>query len=254
MPWKSPLKQKPLRHAGQSLDEKLDRLWNDRGINYYLVAAGFSLIALMEWVGYLRNAPRYPRMYTALAVVAIGVAAIQFMRLRREAHNLLLGREGERLVGQMLESLREDGAKVFHDVEADGFNLDHVVVSDRGVIVVETKTYTKRSRGDKISFVGEQLMIGGRRALGDPIGQTRNEIRWLANLLKQSTDQAMPVRGALVFPDWWVERPPDSINKDVWVLEPKALRGWLQHEPVRLSGPDVAMATLHLSQYIRSKI
>jgi len=254
MAWKSPLKHKALRHAGQSLDEELDRLWNDRAVSYYLVAAGFSLIAIVEWVGYLWHVPRHPWLYSALAVIAIWVAATQLIRLRREARNLLLGREGERLVGQMLEALRADGASVFHDVPADGFNLDHVVVCDRGVIVVETKTYSKPSKGDRISFVGEQLMIAGRRALGDPIGQARAESRWLADLLKQSTGQAMPVRGALVFPEWWVEPAPESIRKHVWVLEPKALLKWLQNEPVRLSKSEVSMATFHLSQYIQSKL
>jgi hypothetical protein len=250
---KSPLKGKPLRHAGQSLDEELDRLWNDRGVSYYLFAASFVLIAIMEWVGYLLHIPRYPKMYTALAVIAVGVTAIQFLRLRRKIQDVRLGRDGERHVGQMLEALRAVGASVFHDVPADGFNLDHVVISSHGVIVVETKTWRKRSAKDRISFVGEDLMIGGRKAKGDPIGQTRAEIRWLADILKQSTSKWFYVRGALVFPNWWVDHPPDSINKDVWVLEPKALPAFMKQEPARLSEADVAMAAFHLSQYIRSK-
>lgn len=40
--------------------------------------------------------------------------------------------------------------------------------------------------------------------------------------------------------------------KEVWVLEPKALRAFLSKEPVRLSSEDVKLASFHLSRFIRS--
>jgi hypothetical protein len=64
----------------------------------------------------------------------------QFMRQRRQLAKLRLGRDGERVVGQFLEDLREDWARVFHDVPGDRFNLDHVVLSLNGFFVIETKT------------------------------------------------------------------------------------------------------------------
>ena len=42
-----------------------------------------------------------------------------------------------------LQRLRADGAQIFHDVPADGFNLDHVVVADKGIFVIETKTWSR---------------------------------------------------------------------------------------------------------------
>ena len=39
------------------------------------------------------------------------------------------------------------GAYVFHDVPADNFNIDHVVVSGQGIFAVETKGFTKPKRG-----------------------------------------------------------------------------------------------------------
>jgi hypothetical protein len=59
------------------------------------------------------------------------------------------------------------------------------------------------------------------------------------------------VRGVVVFPGWFVEqRSPRSA---VWVLEPKALPGFIEKEPSTLAQADVALAAYHLSRYIRSE-
>lgn len=249
----SPLKSKPLRLPGQSLDEALARLREDRGFGYLMYAACFAMLAGMEWVGYLLHSPRYPILFTAMALVVSAIAVFQLLRLRKEAQRIRLGRDGERVVGQFLEELRTDGASIFHDVPGDGFNLDHVVISDRGVVVVETKTHSKPSRDAKVTFVGEQLLIAGRKPDRDPIQQVRAQTAWLASILRQSTGKSFPVRGAVVYPNWWVDPAPEEIRQDVWVLEPKALPSFIKHEPVRLVDSDVNLATFHLSQYIRSK-
>jgi hypothetical protein len=254
MSLKSPLRTKPLRHAGQSLDEELLSLWDDRGMGYCLFAGGFLIVAVLEWVGYALNVPRRPWLFTAVAIVAVAIATVQILRLRKQAQNIRLGRDGERLVGQFLEELRVDGASVFHDVPGDGFNLDHVVISDRGVIVIETKTRSKPSPDAKVTFDGDDLLVAGRKPDRDPIRQVRAEVSWLLELLRQSTGKSFPMRGAVVFPYWWVERAPESVNKDVWVLEPKALPAFIRHEAVKLAEADVKLATFHLSQYIRSKV
>ncbi len=52
-------------------------------------------------------------------------------------------RERERAVGQGIDRLRAGGAQVFHDVRGDGCRLDHVIISRRGVFVVETRALPK---------------------------------------------------------------------------------------------------------------
>ncbi len=109
----SPLKAKPLRVPGQSLDEQIDRLVNDHFMGYFLAAAFLAMIAGMEWFAYLRHTPRYPMLYSAMATVAIGIATWRFFAIRGEVRRLRLGRDGERSVGQFLERLREGGGQFF---------------------------------------------------------------------------------------------------------------------------------------------
>jgi hypothetical protein len=61
----------------------------------------------------------------------------------------------------------------------------------------------------------------------------------------------VPVRGVVVFLDWFVKRRPQARGSDIWVLNPKELAGWVRREAEILSDADVAMATLHLKQYVK---
>jgi hypothetical protein len=163
-----------------------------------------------------------------------------------------LGRDGERVVGQFLDGLRVNGARIFHDIPAGGFNLDHVVISDRGIYVIETKTLSKPYPDAKVTFADDKILVAGRPMQRDAIKQVRGEIAWLRRMLEESTSKRFAVRGVVVFPGWWIDPAPESIKAQAWVLEPKALPGWIEKEPVSIAATDVSLAAFHLSRYIRT--
>jgi hypothetical protein len=247
----SPLKDKPLRNPGQGLDERIQALLDDKVLSYLFYAGGFSMLALMEWVGYLLNTPRMPWVFTSLAALAIAWAASRVVALRRELRALRQGRDGEKAVGQYLERFRRNGGQVFHDVPGDDFNIDHVVICDRGVLVVETKCLTKPYAHATVTVDSGQVLVAGQAPERDPIQQVRAQCQWLARILQESTGKSFQIRGAVVFPGWFVEPQKSEPKLDVWVLEPKALEGFVDREPVRLSASDVSLASFHLSRFIR---
>ncbi len=251
---KSPLREMPLRNPGQSLDEEMSRVLNDAVLTNAVFTSGFVVLAIVEWVGFLTDSPRFPYLFTGCALIVIAIAAFKFRRLIPHVRRLKQGRDGERLVGQLLSDQKMAGARVFHDVPGDGFNLDHVVISDRGILVVETKTYAKPYGRAKISFEGNELLVAGRKPERDLLAQARGQTTWLRELLRASTSKDYPVRAALVFPGWWIDPAPDVVRRDVWVLEPKALRKYVEREPIRLTLEDVSMAGFHLEQYVRMKM
>ena len=67
----SPLKQKPLRTPGQSLDDELTRLRDDTGYDYLAFTGSLAFLAFMEWYGYFFRIPRAPWLFTALAVITL---------------------------------------------------------------------------------------------------------------------------------------------------------------------------------------
>jgi hypothetical protein len=82
--------------------------------------------------------------------------------------------------------------------------------------------------------------------------QAAGAARWLEDLLESSTGKKFPVRPVVVFPGWFVEqRTPRG---PVWVLEPKALPAFIEREPVTVMPSDVALASFHLSRYLRNEV
>ena len=62
------------------------------------------------------------------------------------------------------------------------------IFSSRGIFLVETKTYSKSSRGrGDVEFDGERLRVNGHVPKRDPIKQVRALSRWLRDLLLEST-------------------------------------------------------------------
>lgn len=248
----SPLKGRPLRYPGQSLDEQIDRVLNDKVLIYALLPMVVWVFAAMEWFLQIRRIPRMPGTYAVFAGALSVLGAVRIWRLRRQLKALKLGRDGERVVGQFLEQLRQEGARVFHDIQGDGFNLDHVVIASQGIFVVETKTWSKPKRDSKIRVEEGRILKNGFPISPNPLEQAAAAAGWLSRLLKDSTGKTLLVRGVVVFPGWFVE-PMDEITRGaVWVLEPKALPSFIQHEPIRLHDSDVALAAFHLSRYIRN--
>jgi hypothetical protein len=250
---RSPLKDNPLRNPGQSLDEEIQRVIDEQAMAPYAAILVLWTIALIEWLSVWHDLPRKPWVFTVVALIGTGWLVFRLFRLRRKVRALRLGRDGERAVGQFLEGLREGGARIFHDVPADSFNLDHVVVSANGVFVVETKTINKPTPDAKVVYDGEQVTVAGFKPERDPVTQAAAEANWLRQLLQQSTGRNFPVRGAVVYPRWWVEQINKNRQRKVWVLEPKALPKYIENEPKVMAPEDVALASYHLSRYVRGE-
>jgi hypothetical protein len=198
--------------------------------------------------------PPQPVIVTICAVIAIGYSIVKLMGLRERFRNLYLGLDGEKAVGQYLERLRAEGCRVFHDIVGKGFNIDHVVISPHGVFVIETKTYRKPKRGPAIvEFDGERILINGFEPERNAITQVRALGGWLQELLEESTGRRFPVRGVVVLPGWFVEVQAKT-KTDVWVLNPKALPSFIEHEPVVVEADDIALISSRINLYLQDAI
>ena len=248
---RSPLKDKPLRNPGQSIDEQRFDLVYDKLFTPFLLALFISILAALEWLRYFHPVEPAPKTVSVMALISIAYFAFRLRRVLPQVRQLRLASEGERAVGQYLERLREKGHQVFHDVIGDGFNVDHVVIGPAGVFTVETKTRSKPARGNsKISFDGQRILVAGREPDRDPVVQGKAQASWLRGLLDESTGRQFNVRPVIVFPGWFIDQQPGA-SKELWVLEPKALPAFLSNEHAVLSPEDVKLASYHLSRFVR---
>jgi len=102
------------------------------------------------------------------------------------------------------------GAAVFHDVPAEGFNIDHVVVGRVGLFAIETKGFTKsvKLKGRKrytVVFDG-QLLRFPEWSTDEPLQQAQRQAKWLERWLAGAVGEAVPVLPVLALPGWFVER------------------------------------------------
>lgn len=249
---RSPIKRPPLRNPGQSVEETRRKLVEDKLESPALMAVLLVALAAMEWWRSFFGIPPKPVLFSVIAAVAVAFVAWRRVRLSPDLRALKQAAEGERAVGQFLEALREQGYKVFHDVVSAGFNVDHVIIGPAGVYSVETKTWSKPRQGEaRISFDGEKLRAAGLEPDRNPLIQAVAQAGWLRDLLAESTGRVFEVRPVILFPGWFIEPPLGGMSR-VWVLNPKALPAFLEHQKARLSAEDVALASTHLAKYIRA--
>lgn len=249
---KSPIKDKPLRLPGQSLEEERRKLYEDRLETPFVLALCFTLIAGLDWWRELADVAPSPRTFTFAAILLIVFTAWRFWKTVPRIRAIKQGIEGEKAVGQYLERLRGEGYQVFHDLIGAGFNVDHVLIGPAGVFTIETKTWSKPGRGEaKIKFDGEQLTVAGREPERNPVVQARAQSSWLKGLLSESTGHAYEVFPVVVFPGWYIEQGEGTL-RNMWVLEPKALAKFLVNAPQRLDSEAIKLASFHLSRFVRS--
>lgn len=146
--------------------------------------------------------------------VALLVVSFRLVKKARRRASYYLGYFGERVVGEILETLKQSGWRIFHDVPAesgkDEFNIDHVAIGDGGIFGIETKARRKGdARADredqKVFYDGKKLMW----PWGDeePYGVTNaiDRAKWLEIWLNQATGERIRVMPVLTFPEWYVK-------------------------------------------------
>lgn len=252
---KSPLKDKPLRVPGQSLDARIDDFLLDHRLGPAVLALVCFSAAIFELIFWLTNASRFKStiIMFAYALAASLYAVWKWRRASTQLAALKLGRDGERVVAEVLAEQVRKGNAVFHDVVGPNFNLDHVIVSPQGVFVIETKTLSKPTRPDAyVTFDGKDLRVDGHSLDRDPIEQTLSEIRWLKDLLRGSTGTDIPVKGLVVFPGWFVKSDHSNFERKIWVMNPKNIDGFISAGHTIMPAEKVHLIAFHLSRFIRS--
>jgi len=247
---RSPLKDKPLRYAGQSVDEQIE----DKVLNllqWYLISGFAIFIAISEWVRFFHPSAPHPISDTVIAAVLTGFSAYKIFMGMKEISRLKMARDGEKLVAEGLQEMIKQGATVLNDIQADKFNIDHVIVSKNGIYLIETKTFSKPAKKDaKISFDNEHVFADGFLIDRNPIQQAKALTKWLQELLMQSTGIKFAIRPVVLFPGWFIE--PMKRGQEVWILNPKALPTFISNESITLKDTDVHLVAFHLSRYVRT--
>jgi len=250
---KSPLKARPLRMPGQSIDEQITSIREGEALVFVLIPLVLILLTLWSWLAWLGVLqPTNPLLLTLVTVIITVYSGKRLYNARKRLRLLNQGRDGELAVGQMLSRLERLGCRVYHDIMGEDFNIDHVIVSTYGVFSVETKTYSKPAKGECRIIVDEQgLKINGYAAGTKTLKQVAAQKSWLERLISSHAGISASVQPVIAYPGWYIEDRRKDRSK-IWVLEPKALRAFIEKSPRVLSDSDVRIISNGFSRYIRS--
>lgn len=236
----SPISAGLLRPAGYSLSQQI----TDRQLD---LAGAFSLAflsLLMPYALHLQanldaaragvEAPSSVPLLLLGLVLLVAAVTYAYRSLKRLGQ-LRTGLEAETAIGQALETMIARGYRVYHDIPADGFNVDHLAVGPAGVFVFETKGRTKplrlregkRRKDYEVTFKEGVLEFPGWQE-AEPIRQALAIARWVENWLSRATGKPIEARPVLAIPGWWIERksrPPP------WITNGTKIEQVFSHSP-----------------------
>lgn len=213
---KNPLNNDLLRSPGETLRNEIEDINLD-------ITAYFSIITVVPLVLYstmltIHTINEQPAktataiIYVFMGIIALGFCVFKMIKIIKRKRNLTLGLEAELAIGQELNELARDGARIFHDIPADGFNIDHVVVSPKGIFAIETKGRSKpvhengKAAGWKVEHDGTTLKFPGWQET-EPFKQAERQAAWLQNWLTKATGESVSAKPVLMLPGWYVDGP-----------------------------------------------
>ncbi|QTM65152.2 NERD domain-containing protein [Shewanella decolorationis] len=175
---------------------------------------------------------KFPWAYALMGSVGATYFGFKTWKLFSKLTKLRLGHTAEIATANELIGLQALGYQVFHDVQADGFNIDHLVIGKNGVFAIETKGRHKRNKdlrqtngngggsGSSSGKKGYEVFYKDGRlnfpswTEAKPIEQAQRQAQWVSQWLTKATGSPVAATPALVFPGWYVtsqSKPPFPI-------------------------------------------
>ncbi|MBD5312176.1 MAG: NERD domain-containing protein [Muribaculaceae bacterium] len=125
-----------------------------------------------------------------LAVIVLLAAIVVTYIFRLFSPRMRHGREGERKVRQLLDGMANKANIPLHDLllpTAGGHTtqIDHLLISQRGIFVIETKSHYGTITGDPQNRNWRQQATTYTQDFYNPLMQNASHIRHLRNLLRR---------------------------------------------------------------------
>lgn len=143
--------------------------------------------------------------------------------------------DGEEYTGQELNYLWAQGASVYHDIPHPGGNIDHIVIGNDKVLVVESYPYYKKDAGNnsensnwQVEFNGETLQFPAFETR-EPIENAIRNAQYLKRQLLENCEVDFQVMPVVAIPGWHVKISTEK-RAEILVINPRrgaGLKAWL---------------------------
>lgn len=227
--------------AGKSVRDMATRRYFDVYlIGAVLLACSLLMLSHLNTIGKLG----FPVVFLIYLVIRIGGKHLE----RKSRHMIKRAKDADRgalaeeKVAARLGNLLE-GYHGFHDLDFNGFNIDHVIVGPGGIFLIETKSHRGR-----ISSDGDNLLLNGKAPEKNFLNQTWRQTRDFEQFLWKQTSKEWKVKPILCFTNAFVGvREP---VKGVTIARIGYLNKFLLRQPHVMKQEEVERVSRILSTWI----
>jgi hypothetical protein len=154
-----------------------------------------------------------PWLFVPIYAFAIIYILVKTISTTKNRNNLKLGLEAEWFVSSELHDIEASGYKVFHDIQCDKFNIDHLVIGPNGVFAIETKgrrkptnskTTAEKSQEHVVNVKGNVLEFPNYKDTSI-IEQATRQAKWATTWLSEATGEKIVVCPIVTIPGWFVK-------------------------------------------------
>lgn len=170
------------------------------------------------------NQNTFPYTLAFIAIIGLSYCGYKTWKTFTKLTKLRLGHTAEIATANELIGLQALGYQIFHDIQAGGFNIDHLAIGKNGVFAIETKGRHKRhkdhtqpnqngGKGYQLFYKDDRLHFPSWTET-KPLEQATRQAKWVSQWLSKATGQPVFASPVLVFPGWFVTnqtKPPFPI-------------------------------------------
>lgn len=191
-----------------SLSRKRQSLLKESGVLGKLAVVELAAGGAVTLAGVILLLLGYSSTLVWFGVIVAAIGGGHLLKVRqnqREEQHVQWGLEGERKVTGILESALDNTNYLINDFKvAIGrrtAQIDHLVISPRGLFAIETKNWGGHIEGDENEDGWTQQSRPGRAPMRryNPIKQVKRHVEFLNGKLKQNGIDWPDVRGMVVF-------------------------------------------------------
>ena len=252
---KSPINDDLLNYPGKSLADRIQEETMDAILLsiFLMLAPPFSLLILSTFVKY-QNAGIVYLIFITATLIITGLFCWKVHSKFRQIRLCRMGLDGERATGEELNQLMKHGYRVYHDLQAGKFNIDHIVIGPSGVYAVETKYRSKvagnGTNGVKVLRDNDRLCFPDNRIDSKAIPQARAQAKWLSEFLTKSVGKQTTVQAMVALPGWYVK--PGPHDGTVLVISPKNPDNFFLSRPAILDDQMIQQVAFQVEQRCRT--